>query len=117
MAQTYSQPLVAAAGVNGAVAPDVGALGFAAVTGTTAGTANTVTTTTKERRALWYDNAMDADVVLTVGGITTNLIIKASRNGVLDLQSALVGIGAAQVIGVYRRSGAPTSGEILLQLI
>lgn len=118
MAQTFDRPLVAAStALSGARAPDSGALGFAAITGTTAGTANTVLTTTSERLLLEAMNTTDADLKLVVGGVDTNLILRAGQSKIYDLHGALSLINGATVVAVYRRSGAPTSGECIVQLI
>lgn len=115
---TYNKPLVTdGTGVAPLTAPDSGVLAFGAVTGTSAATANTVVTATDNRGLLEVINASDADVVLTCNGVSTNLIVKAGTARMYDLQSALRRIDAGSAIGVYRRSTALTTNEVIVQLI
>lgn len=116
--QSYSKPLVTLASTTaGQTAPDGGFLAFGSISGTTASTANAVVTTTAERSVLDITNSTDVDIKLVVGGVDTNLILKAGASRLFDLQSALRRIDGGTVIGVYRRSTGPASGEVVIQLI
>jgi len=100
----------------GGGSPQISALAFGSVTGTTPATANTVLTATRERVILVVENTTDADLVLTVDGDDLFVIRTASAK-VIDLGCNGLKINLGEVIGVYRRSGAPTSGEILVQAL
>lgn len=116
----YSKPLVTpGTGIAAATAPDSGALAFGAITGTTAATANTVVTTTTERGLLECMNTTNSDLVLTVAGVTSNLILRAGTAKIYDLQQSLRRIDGGVVVGVYLRPGgaALASGELIVQLI
>lgn len=116
---TYSRPLVStAASIAGLAAPDSGALAFGALAAaTTAATAVTATTATDNRALLEVMNTTDVDVILTVAGVSTNLIIRAGQGKIYDLGPAMKRIDAGSVVGVYRRAAAPASGEVIVQLI
>lgn len=118
MGSTYSRPILTKVDSHaGATAPDSGALAFGAITGTNAATANTVVTTTTTRGILEVINASDADVVLTLDNVSLNLIVRAGQAKIYDLQQANVRINGGHALGVYRRSGAPTTNEVIIQLI
>lgn len=95
--------------------PQRGSLGFAAITGTTPATANTLVTLSYQRQYAIFENPSNADVVITVDGADF-IVLRAGVNHSLPLIANGYRLDAGQVIGVYQRSGAPSSGEVLVQV-
>lgn len=92
------------------VTPNRGELAFGAVTGTTAGTANTVLTTTMDSVQVSFENTTDVQLIITRGGVDFKRV-PAGNFRVFDLKGN--GVGFAPVVwGVYRAAGAPASGVI-----
>ncbi len=101
--------------------PQRAVVAFGAITGTTAATANTALTLTRDQYALRVINTTDVDLVLTIrrlGSVAADAVdLDLFRAGTAEIRDGLANfdkIPSGAIIGVYRRSGAPTSGELLV---
>lgn len=95
-------------------APQSGVLAFGAITATTAAGANALFTTSSTRYIVEIRNETDVDLVITVDNVDF-YIIPATQVQTLDFGSALMILDKGRVVGVYRRSGAPTTNELIVQ--
>lgn len=95
-------------------APQSGILAFGAITATTAAGANALFTTSSTRYILEVRNETDADLILTVDNVDF-YIIPAAQTQTLDFGSALMILDKGRAVGVYRRAGAPTTNELIVQ--
>jgi hypothetical protein len=91
------------------VVPERGHLAFGAITGNSAGTANTVLTLAKDATVIAVENWSDKPLMLTRAGVDWK-IIPADQFRVFDLKANHVARAAATVLGVYQLDGAPTRG-------
>lgn len=88
-----------------------GRLAFGSVTGTSAGTANTIITTTGRRRVVICTNNLNADMVLTYNGADWAFLPSAVGIAI-DLGASGLTLADNKAIGVYRSSGAATAGSV-----
>jgi len=98
------------------IRPQIGGLGFAAVTATTAGTANAVVTADSERRIVVVTNALNTPVMLTYDG-SAFVELQASNGLVIDLGQNSLCLNVDKVIGVYHLGAAPSSGRLSVTLL
>ena len=101
--------------------PQFAALAFGAITGTTAATANTILTLTRDQMSLKVVNSTDVDLIVTsqIPSATTAAavaidIFKAGTTTIMDLTTNNRKLTSGAILGVYRRSGAPTTNEIIV---
>ncbi len=105
--------LFAAAWTSGAlsdVVPQYGRLAAASVTGNSAGTANTIITTSGRRRLVMCTNSLNTETILTYDGANW-LFLPASSGVAVDLSASGLTFAHSKVIGIYYLS-APGSGSI-----
>jgi uncharacterized membrane protein YtjA (UPF0391 family) len=92
------------------VTPNRGELGFAGITGTTAGIANTALTTTTPSIVVSFENTTNVELMVTRGN-TDFKRLPASSFRVFDLKSNGTGF-AAGTWKVYYTGSAPASGNL-----
>jgi hypothetical protein len=90
--------------------PQSGRLAFGSVTGTTAGTANTILTLTGRRRIVICTNSLNTETMLTYNGANW-LPLPAGVGVAVDLSASGLTFADAKVVGVYYQT-VPTSGAI-----
>jgi len=91
--------------------PQFASLAFGAVTGTSAGTANTILTLNADRSILQVINNLDANVGITYKGVQ-KWELPSYSSFVLDFATNGLKMDSAAVIGVFYLVGAPTGGTI-----
>lgn len=92
--------------------PQMGSVvAFGSVTGTSTGTANTLLTLSGKRRVVTCSSNLNADMVLTYNAANW-LYLPAGQSVSVDLGASGLNFADAKVIGVFRNSGAATSGNI-----
>ncbi len=105
--------LLVGAWTNGAlydVVPQYGRVAFGSISGTSAGTANTVITLSGRRRVIICTNSLNTEHVLTYDG-SNWLFLPASSSVAVDLSASGLTFAHGKVIGIYYLS-APASGSI-----
>jgi hypothetical protein len=90
--------------------PQYGRLAAASVTGTTAGTANTIITLSGRRRIVACTNSLDTETILTYNAANW-LFLPAGSSVVMDLSASGLTFADAKVVGVYYLT-VPTTGSI-----
>ncbi len=99
------------------LSPQAAFIGFAAITGTTPGTANTLITNNNTRRLMTVTNGTDKILQLAIGGLAGPMIANGATL-VLPLGGNGLIINATQVVAVYQTAdGAPTSGSLTLSVM
>lgn len=93
------------------IVPQYAELAFGSVTATTAGTATTISTLTRDRRAIVIVSNLNTEVMVTFGGADF-VHIPASGTVALDLGSNALSFAKDVILGVYHRGVAPASGRI-----
>jgi hypothetical protein len=99
--------------------PDTSRTAFGSVTGTNAGTANTLLALTNDRRILVLVNSLNQDIVITYtphGGAVKDgyLYLESNDNLVIDFETSGLRAKSGGVFKAYYSGSAPTSGSIRL---
>lgn len=97
------------------ISPQYGRLGFAAVTGTNAGTANTIITLNADRSILQILNSLNTDVSITYNGVEY-WRLEANDSFIVDLRSNGLKLGSGKIIGIFYNT-VPTAGTIRVTAI
>ena len=90
--------------------PQSGRLAFGSVTGTTAGTANTILTLTGRRRIVICTNSLNTETMLTYNGANW-LPLPAGVGVAVDLSASGLTLADGKIVGIYYQS-APGSGAV-----
>src|SRR5688572_17058298 len=90
--------------------PQYTLLGHASVTGTTAGTANTILTLSGRRRIVVCTNSLNTETVLTYNGANW-IFLPVATSTAVDLSASGLTFGDGKVIGIYYVTD-PSSGSI-----
>lgn len=101
---------------NKEIQPVVGTLAAAAVTATTAGTAITLATCTRDHKMLLVPNTLNQDCMLTYNGADFCPLL-AGQAVTVDLRSNELEVRATRVIGIYHLGVAATTGRVGASLL
>lgn len=97
------------------IAPQYATLGFAAITGTSAGTANTIITLNADRSILQVLNSLNTDVSLTYNGVEY-WRLEANDSFIVDFRSNGLKVVSGRIIGIFYNT-VPTAGTIRVTVI
>lgn len=94
------------------IVPESGEVAFGSISGTAAGSANTVLTLAGDSGQLGFENTTDIELCITLGGVKKKRVPAYSFR-VFDFAENGGRIDASTVVGVYYDGGtAPTVGNI-----
>jgi Asp/Glu/hydantoin racemase len=96
---------------NKEIQPVVGVLAAASVTASTAGTAITLVTCTRDHKLLLVPNTLNQDCMLTYNGADLFPLL-SGLPAVIDLRANELDARAARVVGIYHLGVAPTTGRV-----
>ena len=105
-----------------AVSPQSGGLLAASVTATTAATANTLLTLTRQATMIRIPSDLNNPVMVTIStsgtaaGAVDTQYLPSGASAVLDVASDKMFIPVGSVVGVYYTGSAPSSGRIYAQV-
>lgn len=91
--------------------PQLGTLAYGSISGTNAGTANTVATLEASSRMLAIKNDTDVSLGFTYNG-ETFIYLPAGQGMVVDAAANNLSFNGARVVGVHRDGTAPASGRV-----
>jgi hypothetical protein len=96
---------------NKEIQPVVATLAAASVTASTAGTAITLVTCTRDHKVLLLPNTLNQDCMLTYNGADFCPLL-AGQPVAVDLRTNELEMRATRVIGIYHLGVAPTTGRV-----
>lgn len=101
---------------NKEIQPVVGTLAAASVTASTAGTAITLVTCTRDHKVLLVPSTLNQDCMLTYNGADLCPLF-ANLSATIDLRSNELEMRATRIIGIYHLGAAPTTGRVGASLL